>query len=95
MRGNWDRNDSATLKDHITKDIVVTEIERQLHAFLMYATRMGKTNAVRSYTQAYHTIRRIHTTRNGFNDPANTTRTQLIETDKVYESIIENLKRFQ
>jgi hypothetical protein len=93
LAGLWNRQDNAALSTHIAKDIIADEIEKQLRTFLLYAQSMNKPESVRSYTQAYNTVRRMHTKRNGFSDDRE--RMNQVHGDHVYSEIMDQLKRFQ
>ena len=93
LAGLWERGDNKSLGSHITKDIVADAIERQLRSFLFYAQSVRADDAVKSYTRAYNTFRNVHTTRNGFTEDRS--RIQLMQADRVYQAILENLKQFQ
>jgi len=93
LAGLWERGDNKTLGGHVAKEIIADSIERQLRTFLLYAQSIHAEDAVISYTRAYNTVRQMHTARNGFSQDK--TKTQLVQADHVYQSILENLKRFQ
>lgn len=93
LAGLWERNDNRALGNHIAKDIIAEEIERQLRTFLIYAQSVNAENAVRSYTQALATMRNVRTVRNGFVE--DNARSEIAHTDRVYQEIIHNLERFR
>ncbi len=93
IAGYWERQENKTLGSHVAKDIIANEIEKQLRTFLLYAQSIGKQNAARSYTQAFNTVRRMHSTRNGFSDDKS--RMEQVHNDHVYSVIMDQLKRFQ
>jgi hypothetical protein len=93
LAGLWDRKDNKALANHITKDIIAEEIERQLRTFLIYAQSLHKENAVRSYTQAVATLRNVRTARNGFS--TDRARTEAAHSDRVFQEITRNLERFR
>lgn len=92
LTGMWERKENVKLADHITKDILISEIEMQLNAYKKYADSIGSVSASKSYTQAMHILRRVHTVRNGFSDDP--TRLNQVKADKVYQEIERNLTRF-
>jgi hypothetical protein len=93
LAGYWERNDKRALGEHITKDIIMQEIEEQLRTFLNYAHSIGSENAVKSYTRALSTIRKTNTPMNGFT--VSKVKTEMIHEDQVYKSILKNLEQFK
>ncbi len=93
LAGLWDRKENKALADHITKDILVDELERQLRTFLIYAQSVHAPNAARSYTQALATLKNVRTVKNGFAEDRS--RKDLIVQDRVHQEIMRNLERFR
>jgi hypothetical protein len=93
LAGLWERGDNKTLGGHVAKEIIADSIERQLRTFLLYAQSIHAEDAVKSYSRAYNTVRQMHTARNGFSQDK--AKMQMVQSDRVYQTIIENLKRFQ
>jgi hypothetical protein len=93
LAGLWERHDNKALQNHITKDIIAEEIEKQLRTFLVYAQSISAENAVRSYTQALGTVKDVRTVRNGFVEDR--ARSEMAHGDRVYQEILKNLERFR
>ena len=92
LAGLWGRNDNKSLAEHVTKDIIADEIEKQVRAFMMFAKVQRKEEVAEAYSRAYNTIRKMHTVANGFSDEKN--RMQVVHDDNVYKAIMEHLKFF-
>lgn len=94
LAGHWERKEKKILSEHVTKDIMLEEIERQLRTFLIYAQSIHAESAVKSYTQALSTVRSIRVSQD------TTQRTspayqEKIQSDKVLQGILQNLERFR
>lgn len=93
LAGLWLREQKADIGKHFAREIILSEIEKQLVAFLYYAERSKKENAVKSYTVALATVKNIQRESKFISRSAS--ENESVRNDRVYQEIQKQLEIFR
>jgi len=88
LAGTWAQGLNKELGVHPAQRLILAQIAQQLKTYGAYAERTGRHEFVRSYQDAYATIRAISDTKRSID-------VTLYKKDKVHAAIIAQLERFK